>query len=91
MTRWEVSDSSPHSPRRKRGCLRLPLGFTGERRCLLDGEGHGLAPPHRELSPAVREIALRGPAPRAKPVEPHPTLGALFPRIQSGVEGAPIP
>ena len=50
-----------------------------------------LPPPNRELSPAVREIALRGPAPRAKPVEPHPALGALFPRIQSGVEGAPNP
>ena len=25
-------------------------------------------------------------APRAWPAEPHPTLGAFFPRIQSGVE-----
>ena len=50
-----------------------------------------LPPPNRELRPAVLEIALRGPVPRAKPVKPHPTLDALFPRIQSGVEGAPIP
>ncbi len=84
-----ITPSSAQIPRLKYGCLRPGLGHTGERHCLLDGEGHGLPPPIRRQSLTNRRVAFRGPAPRAKPVG-APPLGLPRP-AWAGFGGHPNP
>ena len=83
--------SLPQIPRLKCGWLRLWFRFTGGRHCLLDGEGQGLLSPVRRQSLTNRRVALRGPAPRAKPAGAPPHPWGFLPRIKSGVGGNPDP
>ena len=78
-------------PRLKRGWLRLWFTFTEERHCLLDGEGPELSPPIRRPSLTNRRVALRGPAPRAKPDGAPPRPWGFLARPEPGEEATPIP
>ena len=89
---WTRADHpSSQIPRLKCGWLRLWFRFTGGRHCLLDGEGHGLLSPIRRPSLPNRRVALRGPAPRAKPAGAPPHPRGFLPRTKSGVGGNPNP
>ena len=72
-------------------CLRWWGLFTAERKRLPSGEGQGLLSPNRRPSLPNRRVALRGPAPRAKPAGAPPYPWGFLPRIQSGVGGKPNP
>jgi hypothetical protein len=53
--------------------------------------GRAISLPFRRQSPTERDSALRGlPAPRAQPVEPHPTLGASDTGLGPGSEATQI-
>ena len=71
--------------------LRWWGGFTAEWKRLPSGEGQGLLSPIRRPSLPNRRVALRGPAPRAKPLGALHRPWGFLPRIKSEVGGYPNP